>query len=264
MSQFASYKKAPMSSSFAPAPSQFQPRPFAPQTQPSGVSPQAQPVPDLQTQLEQAERFGHNFSRILVSSSDITAPPAIQAKLIQPVVRSTLTTANANTSSNGFIQQMSASIIQRQIAKEAVQVSQSAEVGVYLKPLFRGMMADGNQPKIHSSARGLGVRVGDDIELEPGDIVAMNKQGKPAGMSVAPDDPRYLPEHRRPAFFGGKGKDPVWRISDDQLGSELAYRQDSSRHGVIGPAKQGMVLAEYQNALASTQDKWTLEPPEKT
>lgn len=261
MSQFAFPKKASLSSSFTPASSQFQPRPFAVTTKPGEMS--SLTAPDLQTQMENAERFGHNFGRISVSSSDAISPPPLQPKLTQPV-RSTPTPVNPNTA-NAFIQRMQANIIQRQPAEKSVKISQSAEVGVYLKPLFRGMMADGNKPKIQSSARALGVRVGDDIELEPDNIVAMIKQGKPAGMSVAPDTPTNLPEHRRPSYFGGKGKDPVWRISDDQLGSELAYRQDSSRHGVVAPALEGMRLTEYEDAIASTQDLWVLEPPpEKT
>ena len=52
----------------APEQNLFQPRPFAVQRQSSLASPEQQETPDLQTQLERAERFGHNFGRVQVEA----------------------------------------------------------------------------------------------------------------------------------------------------------------------------------------------------
>ncbi|MFE1745865.1 DUF4157 domain-containing protein [Coleofasciculus sp. H7-2] len=70
-------QKAPQNSTFLPVNSQFQPRPFAVQAKPHHET------PDLQAQLESAQRFGHNFANISIQSPDIPipTPPPIQRKL---------------------------------------------------------------------------------------------------------------------------------------------------------------------------------------
>jgi len=122
--------------------------------------------------------------------------------------------------------------------------------------LFRGMKENANgYPKIGASARTLGVRPGSDLPaLNPDDLV----QPGQGGLSVSPDDPMNLPRHRRPPDFEGVGKDPVWGITDGDLGDDLAYRPDptQSGHGFVEPARP-MTLNEYQNALAQTQYRWT-------
>ncbi len=89
--------------------------------------------------------------------------------------------------------------------------------------------------------------------MKPDDLV-FPKQG---GMSVSPDDPWNLPEHRRPPEFQGVGRDPVWIIDETQLGPDLMYRPDPHQpgHGFVEPAFS-MTLAEYQDALAQTQASW--------
>ncbi|MBD1837545.1 hypothetical protein, partial [Coleofasciculus sp. FACHB-501] len=52
-------QKAPQNSTLVPVNSQFQPRPF-----PVQEKPQTHETPDLQAQLESAQRFGHNFANI--------------------------------------------------------------------------------------------------------------------------------------------------------------------------------------------------------
>lgn len=79
------------------------------------------------------------------------------------------------------------------------------------------------------------------------------------GMSVAPDQPDNLhPMRRRPAY-GGQGKDPVWRVSADMLGTDLQYRQDSPTHGLVEPSR-AMSLDEFQAALAQTRTMWKKAP----
>src|SRR5207249_2273330 len=109
-------------------------------------------------------------------------------------------------------------------------------------------------PEIGESSRSLGVRPGFDVPaINAGDLV----QPGQGGMSVSPDDPLSLPYFRRPLELGGTSKDPVWRITDAQLGSDLYYRLDptSAGHGFV-EASRSMTLAEYQRALAQTQRLW--------
>jgi len=76
-------------------------------------------------------------------------------------------------------------------------------------------------------------------------------------MSVSPDDALNLPYFRRPPALGGTSKDPVWQISEADLGPNLCYRADPARpgHGFVEPIRP-MTLAEYQQALAQTRRLW--------
>ena len=79
------------------------------------------------------------------------------------------------------------------------------------------------------------------------------------GMSVAPDDPFHLPEHRRPFELGGIGPDLVWAIEEEELVEGLVYRPDPADpcHGFIEPASR-MHLEDYEELLALTRDDWRL------
>ncbi|WP_217523226.1 hypothetical protein [Pleurocapsa sp. PCC 7327] len=44
-----------------------------------------------------------------------------------------------------------------------------------------------------------------------------------------------LPAFRRPAKFGGTGKDPLWQIDDSKITGDLEAVQDSSTHVSILP-----------------------------
>jgi hypothetical protein len=74
---------------------------------------------------------------------------------------------------------------------------------------------------------------------------------------VAPDDPGNLPPLRRPPILGGSGKDPAREIDTYDLGPDLQFRPDpdNTGHGFIEPARP-MALAEYEQALAVTREKW--------
>lgn len=130
----------------------------------------------------------------------------------------------------------------------------SLEIHVDMSQLYRSMKSDGPLPKIESSARGLGVRIDEDVFPDESGIVSPG-----AGMSVAPEDPLLLPQFRRPEKYGGTGKDPVWVIDEPQLPDKLAYTGDSLEHGLIGPSVP-MHLTAYEGALAATQSSWKLCP----
>jgi hypothetical protein len=101
------------------------------------------------------------------------------------------------------------------------------------------------------TARTLGVRPGDDVP-----VVAGRAGPGTGGMSVAPDRPTNLPDHRRPPKFGGTGKDPDWEISIDSLGDDLTFRQDKPNHGLFEPARE-MSIEEFQEALADLAFLWS-------
>jgi hypothetical protein len=119
------------------------------------------------------------------------------------------------------------------------------------------MTEDGEgRPQVGPSARRLGVRPGTDIPVNDDDEV----EPFAGGMSVSPDSPQHLPEHRRPEGHGGTGLDPVWEFDTSALGDGLVYRPDDSRpeaHGFIEPAWR-MRLDEYEDLLALTRDSWKL------
>lgn len=125
--------------------------------------------------------------------------------------------------------------------------------------LFRSLKehSDG-WPEAGPSAKKLGVRPGNvptpDVKaVQPDELVVPGG----GGMSVAPDDPMYLPRHRRPQSLGGISPDPTWYIETAELGPDLAFRQDSRTHGVIEPSRP-MTLQEFQQALAATRLQWKL------
>jgi Domain of unknown function (DUF4157) len=70
-------KKPNHDSGLAPVQNALQSRPFAPQAQ----SEQAQTLPDLQTQIENAQRFGHHLGKNYSLSSRPSSPALIQPKL---------------------------------------------------------------------------------------------------------------------------------------------------------------------------------------
>jgi len=68
-----------------------------------------------------------------------------------------------------------------------------------------------------------------------------------------------LPEFRRPAQFGGTGKDPVFSMRVSDLPDGLTYRPDPvnpSGHGFIEPSFE-MPFPDYQQLIGSTRNLWS-------
>lgn len=121
--------------------------------------------------------------------------------------------------------------------------------------LFRAMREDQHGlPEIGATARSLGVRPGTDVLAILANEIVRPGSG---GLSVSPHYASNLPYFRRPQQLGGTGKDPVWMIDDDRLGSDLVYRPDpkNTSHGFIEP-NRSMTLSAFQQALAATQPLW--------
>jgi hypothetical protein len=143
-----------------------------------------------------------------------------------------------------------------------------------VKLYYRGMAEQNNRPKIGRSARLLGIRPGIDINIEQMPIGYLDEQGyllpesqrKISGelVTVAIRDTKGmsvsisiegLPAFRKPARFGGTGKDPLWQIDDNIITGDLQAVQDSPTHVSILP-RVTMSLEGYEVALANTQKYW--------
>lgn len=136
------------------------------------------------------------------------------------------------------------------------------------------MAEQNNRPKIGRSARLLGIRPGIDINIEQMPIGYLDEQGyllpesqrkisgelatvaikDTKGMSVSISI-EGLPAFRKPARFGGTGKDPLWQIDDNIITGDLQAVQDSPTHVSILP-RVTMSLERYEVALANTQKHW--------
>jgi hypothetical protein len=121
--------------------------------------------------------------------------------------------------------------------------------------LYRSMKEDENGlPTLGESGRALGVRGVDDIPIDADGLVHPGT----GGMSVSPNNPMNLPEWRRPSGFGGTGKDPVWGLNSDDLGTNLSYRPDPENpiaHGFVEPAFS-MTYDQYLESLWNTLTSW--------
>lgn len=142
------------------------------------------------------------------------------------------------------------------------------------KLYYRGMVAENGKPKIGRSARLLGVRPSIDIDIEQMprdylddqgylrpeaernptgelvDVAIRNTKGMSTSLSI-----ESLPAFRRPATFGGTGRDPLWQIEDSNVTGDLEAVQDGATHISIMP-RTTMLLERYETALSKTQDDW--------
>lgn len=126
--------------------------------------------------------------------------------------------------------------------------------------LLRSMKVDDDGLPVigHEYGSTLGARENDDIAVSSHGTVLPG----PEGMSVAPDDPEFLPPHRRPPEFRGTGHYPVWRIRTDALDARLRARPDPKdpTHWLVGvDAESG--LSEYRQALEETRQAWQQVKP---
>lgn len=136
------------------------------------------------------------------------------------------------------------------------------------------MAEENGKPKVGRSARLLGVRLGIDIDVEeiPKDwlddqgylrpeterqstgemvtVVLRNTKGMSTSLSI-----ESLPAFRRPAIFGGMGRDPLWQIEDSHIRGDLEAIQDSPTHVSIVP-RGTMLLEQYETALTNTRNDW--------
>ena len=142
------------------------------------------------------------------------------------------------------------------------------------KLYYRGMAEQGDKPKIGRSARLLGIRPNIDISIEQIPTGYLDEQGyllpesqrqilgelvtvavrDTKGMSVSLSIDG-LPKFRKPAKFGGAGKDTLWQIDDSHIVKDLQAVQDAATHVSIMP-RVTMLLERYEAALANTQNYW--------
>lgn len=126
------------------------------------------------------------------------------------------------------------------------------------------MKPDGEHPSLGPTTRQLGLRTnaGDESDVTIYDDGSVRSGTE--GLSVAPDDPMRLMPYRRSLEWGGKKScPPVWCIRTDQLGSDLAYREDPGnpeKHGFIVPAYD-MPFDRYKKAIEATRQHWEIVIP---
>ncbi|MBK8253214.1 MAG: hypothetical protein IPK82_11180 [Polyangiaceae bacterium] len=128
--------------------------------------------------------------------------------------------------------------------------------------MFRAMKKAADRlPVLGRTARTLGVRVsvlGAVPEEPPRFDVYPDASGHVApgqGLSVALDDPRGLPKHRKPQALGGEGRDPVFSLPVNAVDKVLSLNEDRPPHALIEPAIR-CSLEEYEAALAGTRSSW--------
>jgi len=119
--------------------------------------------------------------------------------------------------------------------------------------------AEDGGPLIAPTARGLGVRVPEDIKPDADGVVAPNM----GGMSVSPDSLWNLPAHRRPRTLGrgstGHANDAVYESTPQTLTPyDLSVRADPSApttHAFVEPATR-CLLVDYQQNISSSKPSW--------
>lgn len=131
--------------------------------------------------------------------------------------------------------------------------------------LFRTMTpASDGGPVVTSSARGLGVRVPDDICPDAAGMVGPGL----GGLSVSPGSIWNLPAHRRPRTIGrgstGHAVDAIYETTPHALTPwSLVVREDPAAprtHAFVEPAAR-CLLTEYQQNIARTRIAWRrIEP----
>ena len=122
--------------------------------------------------------------------------------------------------------------------------------------MFRAMKEHKNgYPVVGRSGRTLGVRIEGPIRDIP---VAEDGTVDPAtgGMSVALDQARNLPKPRLPRSLGGEGRDPVFRMSSEELGPTLLVRPDRHPHACVEPRGR-CLLTQFESALTATSPCWS-------
>lgn len=124
--------------------------------------------------------------------------------------------------------------------------------------MFRAMKkAEDSLPLVERSPRALGVRVS-GVGANPPFDVFPDSDGHVApgsGLSVAMDDPRALPRHRKPRALGGEGRDPVFSLAVSVVREPLSVIEDRPPHALIEPASR-CLLELFELALARTRPCW--------
>ena len=82
------------------------------------------------------------------------------------------------------------------------------------------------------------------------EVAIRNTKGLSVSLSI-----EGLPPFRRPAAFGGTGKDALWQIDESLVTGDLEAVQDSATHVSILPSAT-MLLEKYEAAISATQPHW--------
>lgn len=127
--------------------------------------------------------------------------------------------------------------------------------------IYRAMTEENGMPRLAASATTLGIRKGKDIIADPADLVhrpaflPRGKNGLSCSRTIA-----SLPGFALPVEWGGSNaKTVVWRIDEEDLGTELVAQDDAdpgkNRHVSIGPAST-MPYDDFVAAIEATRTRW--------
>ncbi|MGE3724121.1 MAG: hypothetical protein AB7I41_01120 [Candidatus Sericytochromatia bacterium] len=115
------------------------------------------------------------------------------------------------------------------------------------------------KPICGESASKLGVRLSGarkDIQIDKDGMV----HPMTGGLSVTPDDPSSLPPEFIPYSKDGISKNPVFRLSESELVSNISFRRDPSKpniHGFVEPSDV-MAATTYQEEIYQTAYSWEI------
>lgn len=131
--------------------------------------------------------------------------------------------------------------------------------------VFRAMKKDDDGlPTIEASATGLGVRIGTDVNMQDGQLLANGK-----GLSVAPDW-RLLPIFRIPKRLcdqvsGARGSNQTYcfrfgsgPFERAPFAESLELVPDSPAHGCVAPARS-VSLEQFESDLSATRAGWQID-----
>ena len=135
--------------------------------------------------------------------------------------------------------------------------------------IYRAMLRDGNKPKVGPTKKTLGVKPGSGLHDDIAPDGHGNVSAGGGGMSVSTAW-RDLPAHRIPerlkprcAKAAGNNNYTCWRMGDGpfengDVTDALVLSVDRMVHGTVEPAFV-MLLEKFQQALAETQDRWSID-----
>jgi hypothetical protein len=131
----------------------------------------------------------------------------------------------------------------------------------YVLLVYRVMKAHADRlPLLGRAGDRLGVRLPSeskhpDVFPDGEGQVHPEHDGRPCGMSVTLDNPRYAPTNRLPRDLGGTSSLTLFEMSGDAAGPLLEVVQDHGHHAVVRP-KRTMSLEQYETGLAETRRSW--------
>ena len=132
--------------------------------------------------------------------------------------------------------------------------------------VFRTMKRDDDgSPTVEPTAKGLGARLGHDINVDLSGNVVLNDKGLSVSPSWRELLPYRIPKRLKHLYPPARGGDDVHCFTmgtgaflRSAVAQGLEFIPDSLIHGVIAPA-QAVPLSVYQTDLGATRSSWQVD-----